>query len=73
MMGKEITFGDWLVQSIHWIHGHKVLPEAGERTRFARCRWRPRHRDLFLQLTMQLLRFLARLRKEPPRRVCSPA
>ena len=52
---------------------------AGERTRLACWRWRPRHRELFLPPessifhTLSRSRFSARRRKEHARRVCSPA
>jgi hypothetical protein len=51
---------------------------AGERTRLACWRWRPRHRELFLRRTIQPFaiasrkRFPARRRKEHASRVCSP-
>jgi len=50
---------------------------AGDRTRLACWRWRPRHRELFLnhrtQAFARLRRgFPARRRKEHARRVCSP-
>ena len=52
---------------------------AGERTRLACWRWRPRHRGLFLRRTASVFdatsgsRFSARRRKEHAGRVCSPA
>ena len=51
---------------------------AGERTRLACWRWRPRHRELFLlpsPSAFEMLsgsRFSARRRKEHAGRVCSP-
>ena len=51
---------------------------SGERTRLACCRWRPRHRELFLPPSPSVFemlsgsRFSARRRKEHAGRVCSP-
>ena len=51
---------------------------AGERTRLACWRWRPRHRELFLPPSTSVFdmlsgsRFSARRRKEHAGRVCSP-
>jgi hypothetical protein len=51
---------------------------AGERTRLACWRWRPRYREFFLRPTVSVFdatlgsRFSARRRKEHARRVCSP-
>jgi hypothetical protein len=51
---------------------------AGERTRFACWRWRPRHRELFTTGSTRAFGFLLRTfrrgrRKGHARRVCSPA